>query len=193
MYRPWGASAVKGILEYPFVVLFIVLTLTFACGQCRSDEEIEARTRAALSLSQAAKQRAKTHPVTTTREQGDQSKLEVAWKEARRRSVPIVCWVAMRADDYPEFRKSLGEVIHVELYSNEGSSKPRVLFVRSDKLECVAFCTEKGIRDDTAKKMWSAYREVMGLPASRSPAPQQVGYAYPVVMPSFVGGPDCSR
>jgi hypothetical protein len=168
------------LLEYPIVLLILILLLAFVlAGQISAEDVSETQTKTSLALSQAAKQR--------TKSQASQSKLEEAWREARRRSVPIVCWVAMRADDYPEFRKSLGEVIHVELYSNEGSSKPRVLFVRSDKLECVAFCTEKGIRDDTAKKMWSAYREVMGLPASRSPTPQQVGYAMPVVMP-FVGG-----
>lgn len=176
------------LLEYPIVLLILILLIAFVvAGQISAEDVSETQTKASLALSQAAKKRAKTHPVATTREQSDQSKLEEAWREARRRSVPIVCWVAMRADDYPEFRKSLGDVVHCELTSNEGSSKPRVLFVRPDKLECVAYCTAAGIRDDTAKKMWDIYREVMGLPANRSPAPQPVGYAKPVVMP-FVSG-----
>jgi hypothetical protein len=178
------------LLEYPIVLLILILLIAFVvAGQITKAEDVaETQTKASLALSQAAKKRAKTHPVATTREQSDQSKLEEAWREARRRGVPIVCWVAVKSDDYPEFRKSLGDdVIHVELTSNEGSSKPRVLFVRSDRMECVAFCTEKGIRSDTAKKMWDIYREVMGLPSSKSPAPQQVGYRVPVVMP-FVSG-----
>jgi hypothetical protein len=177
------------LFEYPFVVLFVVLFLAFAwAGQLRSEDETETRIKASLALAKAARERAKTHPVTTTREQSDQSKLEEAWREAHKRGVPIVCWVAVKSDEYPEFRKSLGDVVHCELTSNEGSNKPRVLFVRSDKLECVAYCTVAGIRDDTSKKMWAVYREVMGLlPVSKSPAPQQVGYARPVVMP-FVGG-----
>ncbi|MCX7666430.1 MAG: hypothetical protein N2112_12895 [Gemmataceae bacterium] len=176
-------------LEYPFFVLGILFLAFVWTGQLRSEEaESEARTKASLALSRSAKQRAKTPPVATTREQSDQSKLEEAWREARRRGVPIVCWVAIRAEEYPEFRKSLGDVVHCELNSNEGSSKPRVLFVRSDKMECVAFCTEKGIRDDTAKKMWEEYRERLGLPASRSIAPLSVGHARPVEVPFFVGG-----
>lgn len=183
------------LLEYPFAVLFLVLFVAFLwAGQLRSEDETEARTRASLALAKAARERAKAapSPVAATKEQSDQSKLEEAGREARKRSVPVVCWVAMRADDSPEIKRSFGDVVHVELLSNEGSSKPRVLFVRPDKMTYVAYCSEGGLRADTAKKMWVEYRERMGLPASRSPAPQQIGYTRPVIVPSFVSGPDCS-
>jgi hypothetical protein len=159
---------VLGIVEYPFVVLGIVLFLAIVwAGQCRSEEaESEARTKASLALSQAAKQRAASQASVAC----DHIKLEKAWREASRRGVPIVCWVAMRSDAFPEIKRSFGDVVHCEVSSNEGSSKPCVLFVRPDKMTYVAYCSEGGLRSDTALKMWQIYREVMEGPATRSPA-----------------------
>ena len=137
-------------------LLVVALVLPLARGQ----DDSESKAKAALALAKAKRDREQSAGKGAQVPTDCHTDLSAAGKECDRTGKPLVLWVGVKCDDYPDLRRNLSEAVHCHLETHSRVDGKAIVVKGTDGIEYIV--TAERIGPDTAEKIkakWKAKYE----------------------------------